>query len=84
MQVLCALVDLYALVVLVRVIFSFFPVAPGSGGARVVEALDLVTRPLLDPIRQVLPPLRLGATGLDLSPLVLILGLRLVSSLLGC
>jgi YggT family protein len=84
MQVLCALVDLYALIVLVRVIFSFFPVTPGSGGARIVEALDLVTRPLLDPIRQVLPPLRVGAAGLDLSPLVLILGLRLVTSLLGC
>ena len=60
--------------ILAHVILSFFmsPTHP------VREGIDRIISPLLDPIRQILPPIG----GLDFSPLVLILLIRLLSNLL--
>jgi len=41
--------------------------------------LSGITEPLLRPLRAILPPIRLGGVGLDLSPLVLMLGLSLLA-----
>jgi YggT family protein len=51
---------------------------------RVFDALANVINPILMPIRRVLPPLRAGGMGLDLSPLVLFLGIMVLRSLVGC
>lgn len=45
---------------------------------QIVSVLRRLTEPLLGPLRQILP----SAGGLDFSPLVLLLGLRLIRSLL--
>jgi YggT family protein len=42
---------------------------------RFYDALSRVVDPILRPIRSVIPPVRLGAAALDLSPLVLFFGL---------
>jgi YggT family protein len=66
---------LYVLV-LIRVILSWIP---GLGfGHPVVRAVHALTAPILDPIRRLMPPLG----GLDLSPIVAFLLLRLVQTLL--
>ncbi len=49
---------------------------------RVYDALSKIIEPVLRPIRAVVPPVRMGGTALDLSPLILILGLSLLSSFL--
>jgi YggT family protein len=41
--------------------------------ATVTNALGAITDPVLDPVRRVLPPVRLGTMGLDLSPMVVLL-----------
>ena len=46
---------------------------------KVRHALRLVTQPLLAPLRALIPPVRMGAVAVDLSPLVLILGLNLLA-----
>jgi YggT family protein len=60
--------------ILAHVILSYFmpPIHP------VRQAIDRIIAPLIDPIRQILPPIG----GLDFSPLVLILVIRLLSNLL--
>ncbi len=49
---------------------------------RLFTAIDKVIQPVLRPLRSVLPPIRLGRAALDLSPLVLIFGIQIVTSIL--
>lgn len=75
MPLLASLIDLYSLVVLAAVIMSWIPVDRQNPIATVVHSL---TAPVLVPIRNALPPMG----GLDLSPMVLLIGLQLVKGLL--
>ena len=54
------------LVLIVRVVLSWFPISPDGSVATVAGFLYLVTDPVLGPLRRVLPPLRMGAMALDL------------------
>ena len=47
------------------------------------EGLYSVTDPPLRAVRRVIPPLRLGAVMLDLSPMVLIIGIYILQALVG-
>ena len=74
MRLVATLIDLYSFVVLVAVVFSWIRVSSRHPLARIVYSL---TEPVLAPIRRVLPPMG----GLDFSPLVLLIALRLLSRL---
>ncbi|HEY3943343.1 MAG TPA: YggT family protein [Acidimicrobiales bacterium] len=78
MQVVVALVELYVVLLIVRALLSWFPVRPGTPFARVVRGLDAVTEPVLRPVRRVLPPIRAGGMGVDLSILVVVLVAQIV------
>jgi YggT family protein len=73
MRLLALLVEAYSLVVLVSVVGSWV----GSQHA-IFQFADRLTKPVLDPIRRVLPPMG----GFDLSPMALLIGLQLVSRIL--
>ena len=49
---------------------------------RIYEFLSRLIEPILRPIRAVIPPVRLGGAAVDLSPLILIIGLQLLLALL--
>lgn len=49
---------------------------------KVYDALSKIIEPVLRPIRSVVPPVRMGGASLDLSPLILILGLSFLASVL--
>lgn len=49
---------------------------------KVYDALSRVIEPVLRPIRAVIPPVNVGGTALDLSPLILILGLTMLVRIL--
>ncbi|HEX2368589.1 MAG TPA: YggT family protein [Acidimicrobiia bacterium] len=82
MTLVCNLLLIYSLVVLARIVLSFFDVPSDHPVGRVRHALSLVVDPVLRPIRAVLPPVRLGSVGLDLSPLILFLAISLLRSFL--
>ncbi len=67
---LCRLLQAYFLVLIGRVVLSWFPISPGSGMASVFSVLYAITEPVLGPIRRVLPPIGMGGMGLDLSPII--------------
>jgi YggT family protein len=69
-SIVCLLIQLYMLVIFIRIIMSWFPPTPGTTYAQIFEGFDRVTEPVLAPVRAVLPPLRMGGMGLDLSPIV--------------
>lgn len=72
-SIVCLLIQLYLLVIFVRIIMSWFPPTPGTTYAQIFEVFDRVTDPVLAPVRAMLPPVRMGAMGLDLSPIVVFL-----------
>jgi YggT family protein len=84
MGLLCTLINLYILVIFARIVLSFFDVPSDHAVGRIRTVLAALTDPVLLPIRRVMPPVRLGSAALDLSPLVLILGLSLIAGLLRC
>ncbi len=74
-MLLARLFDLYSFVVLASVILSWVHLPPDNTLVRIVTAL---TEPVLAPIRRVLP----DVGGMDFSPVVLLVGLRLLRGLL--
>jgi YggT family protein len=65
-----------------RVILSWFPVNPGTAMATVYSFLYAVTEPLLGPIRRLIPPMGVGGMGIDLSPMIVLFGLTILTSAL--
>ena len=70
-MLLISLLDVYSLVIFGAVIISWVQLAPDHP---IASFLHTVTEPLLGPIRQLLPDMG----GLDLSPMVLLLAVRLL------
>ena len=69
--------------ILASIVISFIPRYPSSGFFQVVyAAVRAIVTPILGPIRSVIPPLRIGGFGLDLSPIIAIIGLNIASGLL--
>ena len=71
MRLLALLIDVYSLVVLLAVIMSWFQRERRDSLATILHSL---TEPALEPIRRVLP----AVGGLDFSPMVLLILLRVV------
>jgi YggT family protein len=73
-MLLARLIDIYCLVVVAAVVVSWTNVPRDNP---IVRFVDAVTEPVLEPIRRVLPE----TGGVDFSPVVLIVGLRLLAGI---
>lgn len=78
MRILCTALNLYSFAVLIWVILSWVRVPSSHPLGRVTVFLDRIIYPVILPIRRVVPPLRIGGGALDLSPIVLLVGLSLL------
>lgn len=59
---------------------EWIPVSYDHPLARVRSILRSLTEPLLAPLRAIIPPVRLGGVALDLSPLILLVALSILTS----
>jgi YggT family protein len=89
MSVVCIVLTTYTIILFVQVIvswatlFGFRP--PISGPFRkILDLLDDVTLPVLRPLRALIPPLRAGGIGLDVSILVAFVILAVLRTALNC
>ncbi len=82
LRIVIDLVQLYILILFVRIIASWFPINPFSRVARALRVVAAITDPILVPVRRLLPPLRIGAGALDLSPLIVFVALEILLSVL--
>ena len=78
MDALCTILNLYVLVIFARVIFSWVRVTPGTPVASIYSVVFNLTEPVLGPLRRAIPPMRLGMAAIDLSPLIIIIGVRII------
>ena len=80
MGLVCAIANIYVLIVIARTISTFFPISSGSPLLPVVDFLYKATEPVFAPIRRVLP-----AVGpFDFTPVVVIIGVNVIARILGC
>jgi YggT family protein len=78
---ICLALQLFRILIFARVILSWFP--PTGGVLDQIQNLVLsATEWLMGPLRRVIPPVRLGAAALDLSPLIVLLGITVLRSIL--
>ena len=75
MMLLINIIDLYSLIVLGAVILSWVQLRDRNP---VVQFVGMLTEPLLQPIRRALPAMG----GLDFSPMILLIGLRILKGFL--
>jgi len=88
-ELLCIVLTAYWIILFVRVLlswatmFGFRP--PLSGPFRtIIDLLEDVTEPVLRPLRNMIPPVRAGGVGLDLSIIVAFVILAVLRSALNC
>jgi YggT family protein len=74
-QVVCLFVYFLTLSIIARAILSWFQLDPRSP---LIQALDSITAPILDPIRRIMPRIAM----IDLSPIVAILLLNFISNVI--
>lgn len=78
MQTIKFLLTLFAWAVILRIILDWIRVPIEHPVGRIRSALGSVVDPVLAPIRKLIPPIRAGQVGIDLSPLILLIGLQLL------
>ena len=80
MSFLGTLINLCTIVLLLRVVMSWFPPSSSQSPMASIQMwLYKVTEPVLAPIRRTLPPMG----GLDLSPMLLLIALQILGRALG-
>lgn len=79
---LCFLLDILTWGVLIWVVASWVPATEGHPIRSLKDSLDRVFNPLLRPIRGLLPPVRLGGVGVDLSPVALMVAFILLQRII--
>lgn len=76
-----SLLTIFLMLIFARIILSWFP---PSGGVvdQIREIVHRATDWAMEPLRRILPPVRLGSVALDLSPIVLIIGINILQGML--
>ena len=77
---LCALGNLYVLILIARAILSWFPISSDSPLIPIIRFLHAVTEPVLAPFRRIIPP----AGMFDLSFLVAFIVVEVLTSAILC
>ena len=76
MDLLCSLIDVYYIILLARVILSWFPLQPGTAMASIGSIIFQLTEPVMGPVRRLIPTVGM----IDISPIVVFFGLRILQS----
>lgn len=81
-DIIVLVLQVYFYAVLAWVILSWIPTSSTHPLGKVSLFLDRIIYPVILPLRRVIPPLRLGGGMLDLSPIVLLVGIRVLTGVL--
>ena len=73
-EIACGAITLFTYLIYARVILSWFPANPNGAFGQIARIIYQVTDPVLQPVRRALP--LVGP--LDLSPIVVVIGLSIL------
>jgi YggT family protein len=82
LHIIILVIEAYVIVLVARALLSWVPVRPGSPITGITRVLDRITEPVLRPVRRVLPPIRAGGMGIDLSIIIVIVVAEILVSVL--
>ena len=82
LRLICSLLGLYVIAVIARVILSWAGVPGDHPVGRLLAILSRLVDPPLRSIGRVVPAIPLGGVRLDLSPIVLLVGISLVRGII--
>jgi YggT family protein len=74
------LLQIYTFILIARLIISWFP-HPPDWARPVYTFLYVMTEPVLRLVRPLVPPLRMGAMALDLSPILIFVVLQILTTI---
>ena len=80
--IIILILQVYFYAVLAWVILSWIPSSSTHPLGKVSIFLDRIIYPVILPLRRVIPPLRLGGGMLDLTPIVLLVGINILIGIL--
>ena len=83
-EIVCILLFVYWLVLLARILMSWFPPPRSPAGRRLVELIHDLTEPVMRPLRGLIPPVRMGMMAMDLSPIIVFIALAVLRRAIGC
>jgi YggT family protein len=75
-DLLCSLISVYYIVLLARVFLSWFPLQPGTAMASIASIIYQLTEPIMGPVRRIVPTIGM----IDISPIVVFIGLQILQS----
>lgn len=78
MAILCWLLTFFWLVLILRIVASWFPPPTGELGRRALGLLWAATEPVLAPLRGLFPAVRAGGMALDLSPIAVFIAIAIL------
>jgi YggT family protein len=76
-DLLCALFSVYFVVLVARIILSWFPLQPGTTLASIAGIIYELTEPDLGPVRRLIPSIGM----FDISPIVVFIGLQILQTI---
>jgi YggT family protein len=78
LQIICIALFVYWIILFARIILSWFPPPVGGIGRTLYDVIYNLTEPILGLVRGLLPPIRMGTMGLDLSPIIVFIALGIL------
>ena len=78
----CILLQVYIIIVLVRVLLTWFRIPPSGPGRVAADLIAGAVDPLMRPLGRVVPPVMIGRAALDMGPLILLVVLVVLSQAL--
>ena len=84
MRLICILLTVYWVILFARIILSWIAPPMSGIGRTLYDIVRDLTEPVLKLVRGLLPPIRMGTVGLDLSPIIVFIALAVVRRALNC
>ncbi len=84
LEIICLLLSIYRLILFVRIILSWFAPPISGIGRTLFDLIYDVTDPVLGLVRGLIPAVRMGTVGLDLSPIIVFVAISVIQAAIGC
>jgi YggT family protein len=81
-ELFVTVLTIYFYAIFAWVILSWIRVSSTHPLGRIQVFLDRIIYPVILPIRRVVPPIRIGGGALDLSPIVLLVGIQILINII--